>query len=274
MTSKLLGLSLSGGGARGLAHIGVLKVLERERIPVHVLSGASMGGILALLYASGLSAGELEEEALRMSSMRNLFGLIDIAPPRRGLVSGERVRKYFSKFIDPSLTFADLRIPVAVSAVDLQAAREISLAEGNLLDALMATSAFPGVFPAVPVQGRNLVDGGVLNNLPTHLLSELGANCSMAVDVSPNLEKDDPLRIPPELSIFPSFARELYHATQIMAAALTRARLEAHQPDLLLNPPLAPDVGIFVSFTRAAEIMAAGEAAAEAALPDLHHLLG
>ena len=267
---KKLGLALSGGGARGLAHIGILKVFEREGIEIKALSGASMGGIIAALYASGYSPDKLETEALRMSSFRNLLGLIDISAPRRGLVTGERIHSYLSQFIDPSLTFNALHIPLAVAAVDLTAGKEIVLSDGAVLDAVMATSAFPGVFPPVNLEGRSLIDGGVLNNLPTDLLRALGADVLVAVDVGPVFERDNPMHV---AALFPGFALELYLATQIMASALTRAHLREYAPDLLLNPKLAPDIGIFLSFTRASEIIAAGELAAEEALPAIKTLL-
>jgi len=269
-----IGITLSGGGARGLAHIGVLKVLVREDVEITALSGASMGGIIAALLANGFSPQEMEEEAKRMSSMRNLIALIDIKPPRRGLVAGERVRQYLSHFIPADLTFQDLEIPLILETVDAASGRENPLSTGSVLDALMATSAFPGIFPAVDIEGIQLIDGGVLHNLPVHLLGEFAVDHRLAVDVAPSLDDDRPIKTPSELSFMPEFARELYNATQLMAAALTKVHLEIEPPDLLLRPPLSPEIGLFVSFTQAEDIVAAGEAACEAALPAIRALLG
>jgi len=138
----------------------------------------------------------------------------------------------------------------------------------------MATSAFPGIFPAVDIEGIQLIDGGVLHNLPVHLLGEFAVDHRIAVDVAPSLDDDRPIKTPSELSFMPEFARELYNATQLMAAALTKVHLEIEPPDLLLRPPLSPEIGLFVSFTQAEDIVAAGEAACEAALPAIRALLG
>jgi len=271
---KSIGITLSGGGARGLAHIGVLKVLAREGVEVAALSGASMGGIIAALYANGMTPDELEDEALRMSNMRNLLTLIDIKPPRRGLIAGDRVRSYLSRYIPPDLTFDQLNIPLVLEAVDPEAGQERPIEEGSVLDALMATSAFPGVFPAVTIDGMKLIDGGVLYNLPVHLLDRFSVDSRLAVDVSPDLGSDTPLRPPAELSFVPEFARDLYHATQLMAVALTHAHLREQPPDLLLRPQLAPDIGFFISFTQADRIIATGEEAGENAIEEIRSLAG
>jgi NTE family protein len=142
MNRPVVGLTLSGGGARGLAHIGVLKVLERRAVPIDCISGASMGGVLAAAYASGLSPQMLESLALRMARLRRLVRLVDLRPPRRGLLAGTKLRSYLAQFIPPGLTFADLRLPLALEAVDLRTGEEVALAEGPVLDAALATSAF------------------------------------------------------------------------------------------------------------------------------------
>lgn len=271
---KSIGVALSGGGARGLAHIGVLKVLAREGVEITALSGSSMGGIIAALYANGMAPEELEHEARRMSSMRNLLTLIDIKPPRRGLIAGDHVRNYLSKYIPPDLTFDQLKTPLVLETVDQEAGKEKPIEEGSVLDALMATSAFPGVFPAVTIDGKKLIDGGVLYNLPVHLLDRFPVDSRLAVDVSPDLESNAPLRPPAELHFVPEFARDLYNATQLMAVALTRAHLREQPPDLLLRPQLAPDIGFFISFTQADRIIATGEEACENAIEDIRSLAG
>ena len=144
--TKRLGLALSGGGARGLAHIGVLKVLERERIPIYCLAGSSMGGIIAAAFASGMAAEALEAEALKMGGLRELIKLVDIRPPRRGLLAGKSVRQYLSQLIPEGLTFDQLQIPTALKAVDLHRGVEVDLHEGLVLDAVLASSAFPEIF--------------------------------------------------------------------------------------------------------------------------------
>ena len=117
MTSKI-GLALSGGGARGLAHIGVLKVLEQEGIPIDCLAGTSMGGLIAAAYAAGLSPDFLEQEAVHMGSVRQLLTLAEPPLPRRGLFEGQKVSEYLRGHLGER-TFDDLRMPLALVAVDL-----------------------------------------------------------------------------------------------------------------------------------------------------------
>jgi NTE family protein len=264
-----LGLALSGGGARGLAHIGVLKVFERERIPFDVLTGSSMGGIIASAYAAGVSIAELEEEAHRMSRLRQLIQLVDLSPPHRGLLTGKRLREYITRFLAPDLTFDDLNMQLGLTSVDLQSGREVPLVEGFVLDAALATSAFPGVLPPVEWNGYQLVDGGLLNNLPVDLARELGADVVIAVDVSSDPRQS---RFSKELTsrfLIPDFAEYTYRAVQLLINAMTRARLEDSKPELLLRPHIASNVGTFSGFTRAVEIIAAGEEAVTKALPQL-----
>ncbi|RLF31312.1 MAG: hypothetical protein DRN07_07465, partial [Thermoplasmata archaeon] len=156
-----MGLALSGGGARGLAHIGVLKVLEREDIPVDFLAGTSMGGIIAAAYAAGLSIEYIEKEALRMGRLRNLITLMDRSLPRLGLFEGQKVQEYLAGHLG-DITFDELKIPLALVAVDLETGEEVVLRKGRVVDAVRATISLPGVFAPYRLDGRLLVDGGVL----------------------------------------------------------------------------------------------------------------
>jgi NTE family protein len=268
-----IGLVLSGGGARGLAHIGVLKVLERENIPVAKLAGTSMGGLISAIYSAGWDADTLEREALRMTAIRELIKLVDIRPPRRGLLAGQNVREYLTKFIDPGLTFDDLKIPTALKAVDLNSGQQVNLTSGNLLDAVLATSAFPGVFPHVDIDDRHLVDGGVLNNLPLDLVDRMGTGKIVAVDVSPRYPDGSFGGPPPMVGHLPGMAQDLYRTVVLMLQALTEARIERCPPDILLSPDIPLDIGIFSGFPRAEEIIRAGEVAAQNQIEELESLL-
>ena len=189
-TSKpRVGLALSGGGPRGLAHVGVLRVLEREGIPLDILAGTSMGGIIAAGYAAGLSPEDLEKEALATARIRRLLRLIDPGLPEAGLMRGQRLQAYFEEILGP-LTFADLKISLALVAVDLNAQREVILNEGPLSLALRATISVPGLFTPVEIDGQRLVDGGVLDNLPIDAAQHLGADVVIAVDVESDPNKN------------------------------------------------------------------------------------
>lgn len=266
-----LGIALSGGGARGLAHIGVLKVFEREGIPVQLLTGASMGGIIAAAYATGHTAGEIEDIAAYMSKMRHLIRLLDIDRSRHGLLDQKHVRSFFSDIFGENSTFADLRIPLALTCVDLYRGKEVVLREGRLVDAVLATCAVPGLFPPVSIGDCELVDGGVLNNLPADIARTMGARHVVAVDVAPDLlqDRDTCVDWP---RFFPRFGRDLFLAETIMTSTITRARLEAACPDVLIRPALTPNISIFWGFHLAADAIRAGEEAAEKALPALFSL--
>lgn len=257
-----VGLALGGGGARGLAHIGILKVFEEQEIPLHVLAGTSMGGLIAAAYAAGMTAADLEATALKMGNLRELATLVDLRPPRRGLLAGEQVRKYLGKLVDENLTFDELSLPLAMQAVDLKSGKEYTLREGNVLDAVMATSAFPGVFPPVKILDHQLVDGGVLDNLPTDLPRQLGANVVIAVYVTATVDTDQQEE-GAEASIFMrGIAKDIMRVALIISRAMTEARLKESPPDLLLCPPIPAKAGVFSGFTHAAEIIAAGETCA------------
>ena len=270
---QVVGLALSGGGARGLAHIGVLKVLEREDIPIDCLAGSSMGGIIAAAYAAGITVAELEKEALRMTKLRELMKLVDPLPPRRGLLAGKRLRAYLSKVVDPSLTFRDLRLPLALTAVDLLSGEEIRLDEGSVVDAILATCAFPGVLPPVASNGHWLVDGGLLNNLPVDVVRNLGAEVVIASNVTPDSVQENALEAPETLRLLPDFLWDSYRAITLLGRALTRIKIIDAKPEVLIQPALPSDVGIFSSFPRATEIIALGEREADRCLPRMSEAL-
>ncbi len=254
-----VGLALSGGGARGLAHIGVLKIFEEQGVPIHALAGTSMGGLIAASYAAGMSASELEAAALKMANLRELAALVDLRPPRRGLLDGKHVRKYLTSFVDENITFNELNFPLAMQAVDLKSGTEHTLQDGNVLDAVMATSAFPGIFPPVEIHDCQFVDGGVLNNLPAELPRRLGADVVIAINVTAALDTDE-LDAQTEGSIFSrGIAKDLMRVALIVSRAMTEVRLKETPPDLLLCPPIPAKAGVFSGFTHAAEIIAAGE---------------
>jgi len=271
-----IGLAMSGGGARGLAHVGVLKVLTAAGIPIDCVSGTSMGGVIAAAYACGISVCEIEEKALQLSHMRELVKFLDISYQRRGLLEGTRIRDYLAElFIDQNIE--NLPVRLALPAVDLIQAREIVFTSGLVLPAVLATIAVPGLFQPVEIGPYRLVDGGVLNNLPVDRVRELGADIVIAIDAQfdPYSEKpwqDLPVR--PGFPVpLPDFFLDFYRAELIMVAELTKAHLKDSPPDLLIRTPIPLDVDIFLGFPRIPEVIAAGEFAAREALPQIQRLL-
>jgi len=180
-----VGLALSGGGARGLAHIGAIKALERAGVPIDCLTGSSMGGVIAAAYACGLSPDELEQEGGSLTRIRQLLRLADPGMPNAGLLRGKRLQAYFENRLGKR-TFAELERPLALMAVDLNSRQEVVFQEGPIAVALRATTALPGLFMPLELEGMRLVDGGLLNNLPIDVARKMGAQIVIAVDVNPH----------------------------------------------------------------------------------------
>ena len=272
-----VGLALSGGGARGLAHIGVLKVLQREGIPVDFLAGASMGGVIAAGHAAGLSPEFMAAEAQRMGQLRNLITLMDRSLPRLGLFEGQKVREYLAEHLG-NITFDELKIPLALVAVDLETGKEVLLRSGRVVDAVRATISLPGVFAPVHLDGQLLVDGGVLNNLPADVVREMGADVVIAVDVSivleglPSLLEAQEQRFP--LTQISLVIETLRRTVGIMEGWISAQKLAQAKPEVLIKPALSEDVGLFLGFNRVAECIATGEGAAAAAVLTIRAALG
>ena len=264
-----IGLALSGGGARGLAHIGVLKVLEREGIEIHALAGTSMGAVIGAAYAAGMSPNEMQQEALRMSRLSELARLVEWFPPKGKLFDSNRVRQFLEDRLHLDIDFADLQLPLTVIAVDLHKNEQVVLNEGSVLAAVEASAALPGLFKPVEYLDTRLVDGGVLNNLPVDQLAPLGANRTLAVDVGFHQVSKNPTEHIPILRTLPEVATEFYQVGAMMVSELTRQRLRDYPPDVVIEPALPTGSGVLWGFLKPQEIIDCGEAAAEAALDDL-----
>lgn len=269
-----LGLALGGGGVRGLANLGVLKALVNAGLKPDLLAGTSMGGILAALYAAGFTVEEIEAEALHLASLPNVIKLVDWVPGQRGLMKGHNIYNYLTRLLGADLTFADLQIPLAVTAVDLLHREEVVLRAGCVVDALRASMAVPGVFDPVELEERRLVDGGVLNNVPADIVRQMGADVVIAVDVGVGKAYDERIgangrRKTPFPPLTPAVALDMWQAQSIMVDQLTEYKLQAAHPDFILRPALPIDVGLFSGMNQMATVIAAGERAAEEILPQV-----
>lgn len=274
---KKLGLVLGGGGAKGFAHIGVLKVLLNAGVKIDFISGCSMGALIGGLYASGVDVDELEAIAHKLSSTREILKLIDRTPSRKGLMVGKKVRSYLSQFIALDARLEETRIPLIVNAVDLITGNEIELNNGVLLDCMMASSAVPGFFPPVEIGSYRLIDGGLLDDVPVRLMKNKPVDFTLAVDVhlndhNPLTHETDPHvhHLPVAL---PEFISDFYRAEMIMASALTQINLTIDPPDMLIRPRIPKDVTLFGGFQKAGEVIAVGETAMLEALPELQRRL-
>jgi len=248
MVRPKIGLVLGGGGSRGIAHVGVLEVIEREKIPIDLIVGTSMGGIIGTLFALGIKPDVIAENMIRNMEGSNLLNM--------NLFSARRRQRAVQEQLEVAIgnkTFADTRIPVTLMAVDMLHGHEIALNEGLLMPALLATSAVPGVFPPVEMNGMQLADGGVIDSLATHIAYQQGAEKIIAVDVYPELEKDNPwidpisaivgiampfnpFGLPNDWSRIPSTMAAIWRAVRVMTWHLHQQRLAEHPPHVLLRP--------------------------------------
>jgi len=180
MTRKTVGLALSGGGARGFAHVGVLNALQDHEIPLDCVAGTSAGSFVGAAVAAGLSADEI----YRFGGGLNWFKISGLSYSPRGLLSNAKMKSYIERHFE-SIRFEDLKLPFAAVACDLESGSEVVLkGEGDLTEAIRASCAIPGVFVPVPDHnGRMLVDGGVVSPVPVNALKQFGPDIIIAVDL-------------------------------------------------------------------------------------------
>jgi NTE family protein len=266
-----IGLVLSGGGARGLSHIGVLKVLEESEIPIDFISGTSMGAIIGACIARGMHSAEIETLTIRFSNVRQLIRMVDLAGGRRGLLAGNHVRTFLADIIGSNTKFDQLKIPLSVCSVDIDQGKEKVFTEGNILDAVMASISVPGMFAPQVVNEHQLVDGGVMDNLPVDHVRDLGAEFVIAVDVMRHdFSKMGTNKRAELFALTPTVSfQEVYRYVAMMVSEQTRLRLLLDTPDILIQPELPNDLFAFGGFSRAEEAITAGEKAARLSLPDI-----
>ena len=188
MGNVLVGLALGSGAARGLAHIGVLRVLDREGIGIDVVAGSSMGSLIAAAWAVGQSADDLEKIATQIRSKRAFWKLLDPMFPGTGILRGIKIYNFLNSIVN-GLTFADTLIPLKIIATDLNTLEEVVYEEGKLIDAIRASISIPGLFHPVANNGRTLIDGGITDPVPVQVLARAGVSKIIAVNTIPNADE-------------------------------------------------------------------------------------
>ena len=285
-TRPRIGLALSGGSARGFAHVGVLQVLEEAGVPVDAIAGTSMGSVVGGLYSSGLSTEELRAIAAevdwgrmfsdapdrrnlpvgrKVEQGRTVFGLpiVDGSPRLpSGIVQGQRITQLLTGLtwhVHSVRDFRDLSVPFVAIATDAETGEAVVLDHGFLADAIRASLAIPSVFAPVEIEGRYLIDGGMVRNLPTPEVLALGADIVICSDVTKPLATADSLLTLVDI------------LTQTMAfRTVERRDIDAELCDVMILPDIE---GLNSSdFADAEEIIARGRAAAESALSELEGL--
>ncbi len=176
-----IGIALGSGGARGLAHIGVVKALHEEGVEISYISGCSMGAIVGALYSATRSPKKLDELAESIT-WKKLLGLFIPTLSKSGLVDGNRVAVFIEKHL-PAKTFKDLSIPLSLLATDIIKGELVRLSEGELLPAIRASFSIPLVFTPIQIDGRALVDGGLISPVPVNVVRDMGADFVIGVNV-------------------------------------------------------------------------------------------
>jgi NTE family protein len=246
-----VGIALGGGFARGLAHIGVLKVLEEENIPVDFIAGTSVGSVIGAAYASGISAKELEE----IASLVRFRDFSRWTFSRFGLFSNDKMAVFLRKILRCK-TFEELRIPLAVAATDIITGEPAVFTKGDLVDPVRASCAYPGMFQPVRIDGRLLVDGLLAHSVPSMPLRDLGAERVISVYLAAHWVKPGGPR-----HVFDVIGQCFSIAQERMCGPWKAAS------DIILEP----EIGEFAydDFVRASDLIRCGEAATRAAMPQI-----
>ncbi len=255
-----IGLALGSGGAKGLAHLGVLKVLEDNQIPIDYLSGSSMGALIGGLYAAGYQINDLEKLAFGINWRQLLALLFDPnVKLQKGLINGVKITKFLENYLK-NLTFKDCRIPLAVAATDFKTGEKVILNSGELIPALRASISIPFIFQPYEMKGKLLVDGGLTSPVPVEAVRQLGAQIVVAVNLNVSL---------PDAKGNLNWYRILNKSINILQSQLALA--ETSQADLVLN--IDTGKSYWYQFNNTKEIIKSGEKAMQEKLPLLKEIL-
>jgi len=298
-----IGLALGSGGARGAAHTGVLKVLEREGIEVSAIAGSSIGSLVGAAHAVGVPVDQVEREWLQTAPHR-VFRTFLPTFPRAGLSSGNELRRFLADLLGEG-SIEDLPVPYAAIACDIDTGETVVLDEGSLVDAVRASTAIPGIFHPVRHGTRFLVDGGLVDPVPITTCRGLGAELVIAVDITPcpqpttstarrvwsriGEQIHDGLTqqtwVPNSLTELleaafrepseeqrplPGLYSILNQSISILVQEILKQKLSLDPPEVLIRPAL--EYSTF-GYHEAAEGIDRGEEAAERALPELRRVL-
>ena len=251
----IVALVLGGGAARGFAHIGVIRTLEREKIPIDMIVGTSVGSLIGAIYASNVNSFELEWTAFSLERDDLLDYGILTAITGMGAAKGEKLETFVKSNVQAP-NIENLKIPFAAVATDLNLGTQVVLDRGSVAKAVRASSAIPGVFSPVDYQGKLLVDGGLVDNLPVSVARQRGADLVIAVDISENVIN--------------------YNITNLIDVILQAVTIMAHEnvkytrneADVLISPAVG-SVGM-LDFSQKKRCMQAGIDAAQKAIPEIN----
>jgi NTE family protein len=270
-----IGIALGGGGARGLAHIVMLEVLDELGIKPYAMAGTSIGAIVGVLYAGGLPAAEIRKEIEYLTALPESFGeavkgkrlfgwfdFIDLKIGRTGLFKVDKFLDHIGETIGVT-QLEDLPIPLKVVATDFWAFEEVVLDSGPIDQAVAASFAIPGIFKPVVQNGRVLVDGGMVNPVPYDLLQD-ECDIVIAIDViTPRRQKGN---------LVPSFTNTLFSTFQIAEKTIIREKIKSRPPTIYIEPQI--EDALALDFHKASSIYKQAEPAKKQLADELKRLLG
>lgn len=261
--AKKIGVALGCGGARGFAHIGVLKVLQKADIKIDLIVGASMGSIIGSLFALGYSLEEIEKEALSFNKKKMRKTFFDLASPKKSLIKGKRTEEYIKKLIK-NKTFKSAKVPLYITATDLSSGDQVVIDKGKISDAIMASISVPGIFPPVKREDKFLVDGGISNPTPVDVVKKKKAEIIIGVD----LVKKKTTEIK-ELTLMSTLIQS-YEIMRTQAMKLNLNKIE--KKVIMIEPELRGPIQSF-KFYNIEKFIKEGERAAKKALPKIKRQL-
>jgi NTE family protein len=254
-----IALVLGGGAARGFAHIGVIRALEQEKIPIDMIVGTSVGSLIGAIYASDANSFELEWTAFSLEKDQVFdYGILS-AFTSMGFAKGDKLEEFVKSKI-PVANIEDLKLPFAAIATDLNRGTRVVLDHGSVAKAVHASSAIPGVFNPVDHQGKLLVDGGVVENLPSSVARERGADIVIAVDISENVINFN----------ITNLIDVMLQSVTIMSSE--NVKYTRRNADVLITPAVG-DVGM-LDFSQKKRCMQAGIEAAQKSMLDIKKKIG
>lgn len=250
-----IGVALGGGFARGIAHVGALKVLEQEGIPISIVAGTSVGALIGAAYCSGVTLQELEDMAasIRFSN----FARWTLS--RCGFASNDRMISFLTRILKVK-TFEELRIPLGVTATDFNTGEGVVFHSGSIIDPVRASCAYPGMFLPVQIRGRYMVDGMLSHPVPTRPLREMGADRVLAVHLRGTWANGGAPR-----HLFDVIGQSFAIAQDAMSSVWRQAA------DLVIEPDVAGFA--YDDFKRAKDLIRVGEAAMRSAMPEVRKWL-
>lgn len=262
--NKKIGLALGGGGARGIAHIGAIKVMQKADIQVDYLAGSSMGSIIAAFLALGKDWNELEKELVSYSNKKRLGALFDFAKVGQAVFKGRKVKKFLKEQFGEA-EFKDTKIPLQIISCNLATGKEIVIKQGKLVDAMMASISVPGIFPPVKIGDKIMIDGSVVNPTPVDVVKKMGADIVIGIDLIDKNVK--------EIKEIPNLINTLLLAFEIIRKQSVAFKLKDFNGDLVMVRPEHRSIVDSFKFFNIDIFIKSGEDAMAEALPTIKKLI-